>query len=119
MVIPIHIEPSDDCLACHSRPEGPACRTLAGERCTHPELQGEAELLSRVMDSLRAVEDPEHGGNLVDMRLVKSLRIGPGEAELTVTFPPQCGSSRLMAEGAFETLRRTLPDCDVYVLHAT
>jgi len=118
MLIPIHVLPSDDCHACHSRPEGPACRTLAGERCSSPELRGEPAVLSQVLDSLREVVDPERGGNLVELRLVKSLRIGPGEAELTVTFPPQCGSARLMAEGAFETLRRALPDTDVYVLHA-
>ena len=45
-------------------------------------------------------------------------QLAPGEAELTVTFPAQCGSARVMAEGAFETLRRALPDTDVYVLHA-
>ena len=118
MVIPILALPSDDCHACHSRAEGPACRTLVGERCASPEFHGEPALLSQVLDSLREVVDPERGGNIVDLRLVKSLRIAPGEAELVVTFPPQCGSARVMAEGAFETLRRTLPDTDVYVLHA-
>jgi metal-sulfur cluster biosynthetic enzyme len=70
-----------------------------------------------VLNSLREVVDPERGVSIVDLRLVKSLRIEPGEAELTVTFRPQCSSSRVMAEGAFERLRRALPDTDIYVLH--
>ena len=118
MVIPILPLPSDDCHACHTHPDGPACRTLAGERCATPEFHGEPALLNRVLDSLREVVDPERGGNIVDLRLVKSLRIAPGEAELVVTFPAQCGSARVMAEGAFERLRRALPNTDVYVLHA-
>jgi hypothetical protein len=118
MVIPIIALPSRDCHACHDRPEGPACRTFVGEVCATPTFHGDPTLVGRVLDSLREVVDPERGINIVDLRLVKSLRIAQGEAELTVTFPPQCGSSRAMAEGAFETLRRTLPDTDVYVLHA-
>lgn len=83
-----------------------------------PHLTGHSELLRRAMDSLRHVLDPERGRSLVDLHLVQSLHIDNGEAELTVTFPRGCGSARLLAEEAFESLRGVLPDTDIYVRHA-
>jgi metal-sulfur cluster biosynthetic enzyme len=70
------------------------------------------------MAALQAVVDPDCGRSIVDLQLVKSLRIEGGEVELTVTFPLHCGPSRLLAESAFQALRRVLPDTDVYVRHA-
>ena len=70
------------------------------------------------MDSLRTVIDPQAGQSIVDLHLVKSLRIRDGEAVLTLTFPPDPGHGDLLAEDAFQALRRLLPNTDVYVKHA-
>ena len=98
---------------------GPVCRSVAlGEPCVAPALQGRAELLREVMEALNGVIEPASGRGIVELHLVKSLRIDNGEAELTVSFQPGCGSGREMAEHAFHTLRRLLPDTDIYVRHA-
>lgn len=106
------------CGGCVASPTGPACRSQAlGEPCLAPQLQGDRETIQRVLAALDAeVSDP--AGGIVARHCVKSLRIGGGEAELVVTFPPSCGAGKELAEGAFATLRRLLPDTDVYVLHA-
>jgi metal-sulfur cluster biosynthetic enzyme len=70
------------------------------------------------MDSLRQVCDPEGGRNLIELQLVQSLHVDRNEAELTVTFSRGCGSARLLAESAFQSLRGVLPDTDIYVRHA-
>ncbi|MDP1534398.1 MAG: iron-sulfur cluster assembly protein, partial [Rubrivivax sp.] len=64
------------------------------------------------------VVDSGAGRSIVDLQLVKSLRIEGGEAELTVSFAPHCGPAMALAEQAFQTLRRALPDTDIYVRHA-
>jgi metal-sulfur cluster biosynthetic enzyme len=106
--------------ACGScEPAGAGCRRgLGGVPCLAPTLQGAADQIDRVMNSLRAVVDPDGGGSLVDLHLVQGLRIEDGEAELTVTFPRGCGSAKALAEDAFQALRRLLPDTDIYVRHA-
>jgi hypothetical protein len=120
---PIPIQPAAanavDCNGCPTSAGAPSCRAIVGDTCPDPLLIGRADLLRRAMDSLRGVVDGTGGGNLVERQLVKSLRIESGEVELTLTFAPLCGSARELTEGAFETLRRSLPDTDVYVRHAT
>jgi metal-sulfur cluster biosynthetic enzyme len=107
------------CGHCHAPVDGPACEGhLGGEPCLSPELHGAATALRRVIDSLRAVRTADAGDNIVDLHLVKSLRIADGEAELTVTFPRGCGSASEIAEAAFQAMRRLLPDTDIYVRHA-
>ena len=63
------------------------------------------------------VKDDTTGRGIVDLHWVKALRIEGDEAERTVTFPPSCGGGKALAEDAFATLRRHLPDTDVYVWH--
>lgn len=112
-------QPQAGCEGCGTTHDGPSCRAgLGGEPCLAPQFVGTATALGRVLASLRGVVEPERGGNLVDLHLVKSLRIEDGEAELTVTFPRGCGSAKLLAEGAFQAMRRLLPDTDIYVRHA-
>ena len=108
------------CGSCISSPSGPVCRSHAGgQACAAPDLVGAEQPLRRVMTALNlGVVDPGSGRGIVDLHWVKSLRIDDDEAELTVTFPPTCGSGKQLAEGAFDTLRRLLPDTDVYVRHA-
>ena len=116
--IPIVAEPAAaGCGGCSD--EGLPCAAIpAAETCADPELRGDPELLRRALASLREVVDPAAGRNLVEMQLVRSLRIGDGEAELMLTFAPRCGSARALAEDAFDRLRSALPETDVYVRHA-
>jgi metal-sulfur cluster biosynthetic enzyme len=111
--------PAGGCSGCVSTASGPVCRSaLAGEPCVAPELKGDSETLNRVMMALNAeVKDDTTGRGIVDLHWVKALRIEGDEAERTVTFPPSCGGGKALAEDAFATLRRHLPDTDVYVWH--
>lgn len=93
------------------------CATQYGRPCERPELHGDPALISRVLQALRDVADAE--GNLVDAHRFSALRLGAGEAELVLTLPRGCGANQLLAEAAFQVLRRELPDTDVYVLHST
>jgi hypothetical protein len=93
-----------------------ACGTGPVPACLKPELQGDPAVIARVLRALRGVADK--AGNLVDAGRFRSLRVGPGEAELVLNFPPGCGASRVLAEDAFQALRHALPDTDVFVLHA-
>ena len=92
------------------------CAASIGRPCEHPELRGDPALIGRLLQALRQV--PDGAGNLVDARHVSALRLNDGEAELVLTFPRGCGTNKLLAEDAFQVLRRELPDTDVYVLHA-
>ena len=47
--------------------------------------------------------------------LVRSLRLQPGEVELRLAMPAHCAGAEL-TDTAFQTLRRLLPDTDIYVL---
>jgi hypothetical protein len=85
-------------------------------RCDEPVLEGEPQRVERVMHALRRV--PVAGANLVDAHLIRRLRVVPGEAELVLGFAPASAGERAAAEQAFQALRRTLPDTDVYVAHA-
>jgi len=107
------------CGGCLSTDAGPKCRAhVHGQSCAHPNLAGRMDMLHRVLDALdRDVVDPDSGRGIVALQWVKSLRIDHGEAELTVTFAPQCGTGQEMAGEAFDTLRRLLPDTDIYVRH--
>ncbi len=113
-----HIHPVADTACGGCVPTTQGCGHALGAPCKVPRLSGDPLQLQRALASLRSVVDPEHGGNLVELQLVKSLRIEGGETELTVTFPRGCGAARLMAEDAFQALRRALPDTDIYVSHA-
>ncbi len=89
---------------------------LAPAQCDEPLLEGEPQRVERVMRALRRV--PMAGANLVDAHLIRRLRVVPGEAELVLSFAPASAGERAAAEQAFQALRCTLPDTDVYVAHA-
>jgi hypothetical protein len=91
-------------------------RAAGPARCDDPLLEGEPLRVERVMRALRRV--PLDGANLVDAHLIRRLRVVPGEAELVLSFAPASAGERVAAENAFQALRRTLPDTDVYVAHA-
>ena len=114
------VQPSSGCGGCVTSDAGPRCRSqVTGEACLHPELAGRTEQLAQVLQELnRQVVDPDAGRGIVDLHWVKALRIQDGEAELTLSFTPGCGPGKQLSETAFQTLRRLLPDTDVYVRHA-
>ncbi|MFO1340247.1 MAG: hypothetical protein U1F53_18805 [Burkholderiaceae bacterium] len=49
--------------------------------------------------------------------LVQALTLTDDEADLTLAAPP-CGLGARLADVAFHTLRRALPNTDIYVHHA-
>lgn len=114
------LQPASDCGGCLSSAGGPQCRAhVTGEPCAHPHLAGQSELIRQVLDELnRQVVDPDAGLGIVDLQWVQGLRIEDGEAELTLSFAPVCGPAKELSETAFQTLRRLLPDTDVYVRHS-
>jgi metal-sulfur cluster biosynthetic enzyme len=107
------------CGGCLSSAEGPQCRAhVTGEACAHPQLAGQNEVLAQLLQELnRTVVDPDAGRGIVDLQWVKALRVQDGEAELTLSFAAVCGPAKELSESAFQTLRRLLPDTDVYVRH--
>lgn len=111
---------SAGCGGCVTSAQGPQCRAhVSGEACAHPQLAGRRELIAQVLGELnRSVVDPDAGRGIVDLQWVRGLRIEDGEAELTLSFAPVCGPGKELSESAFQTLRRLLPDTDVYVRHA-
>lgn len=111
---------SAGCGGCVTSAQGPQCRAhVSGEACAHPQLAGRRELIAQVLGELnRTVVDPDAGRGIVDLQWVRGLRIEDGEAELTLSFAPVCGPGKELSESAFQTLRRLLPDTDVYVRHA-
>ena len=108
-----------DCGGCLASASGPQCRAdVTGEPCAHPLMAGRQEQLQQVLQELnREVVDPGAGRGIVDLQWVRALRIEDGEAELTLSFAPRCGPGKALSESAFQTLRRMLPDTDVYVRH--
>ena len=112
-------QPPAGCGGCLASDSGPRCRShVTGETCTQPKLAGRADQLQQVLQALnRQVVDPAAGRGIVDLQWVRSLRIENGEAELTLSFAPECGPGKDLSESAFQTLRGLLPDTDVYVRH--
>jgi hypothetical protein len=113
----VWLQPAEaGCGGCLPADGGSVCAASFGRPCERPELRGDPALIARVLQALRQV--PDGAGNLVDGRHFSALRLHDGEAELVLTFPRGCGPNKLLAEDAFQVLRRELPDTDVYVLHA-
>lgn len=115
-VIPIvSAQASRGCQACLQASSGPVCRSVLGEPCGAPELHGPAPEVQRLLMALgQSLGLPVDGA---ENRVVRSLALGDGEVELRLTVSPRCGGAEL-ADTAFQTLRRLLPDTDIYVTHA-
>lgn len=109
------------CGACVHSAAGPVCHTAAEVPCGGPALSGPPEQLERVLHVLEqalGVGSPQpEAPSLPARSLVHSLRLGDGEAELTLAVARRCGGA-LLADTAFQALRQLLPDTDIYVLHA-
>jgi hypothetical protein len=92
-----------------------ACPQPPFVRCDQPALSGPPDQLQRLLAALE--HDLAQQSNGVGGGLVAALHLGLGEAELTLALPRRCGGT-LIADTAFQTLRRLLPDTDIYVSHA-
>jgi hypothetical protein len=112
MTIPIQAVGDDGqpCGSCLDSPAGPICPPP--QPCGEPELVGPRAEIERLLAALEAGID----GALLSSVLL-SLRVEPGEVELRLAVPQRCGGAKL-ADSAFQTLRRVLPDTDIYVTHA-
>ncbi|MBP6899073.1 MAG: hypothetical protein KBC73_03230 [Burkholderiaceae bacterium] len=105
---------SRGCSACVQASSGPVCRTVLGQACGAPTLSGPGQQLQRLLQALgESLGLPVQGQ---DNRVVRALHVQDGEVELTLAVAPQCGGAEL-ADTAFQTLRRLLPDTDIYVRH--
>ena len=116
----IHSSAVPDCGGCIANATGAIrCRPGGtGQPCLSPVVEGPAEKVREVIGALNLeVVDPTLQRGMVDLHMLRSLTIANGQADLTVTFAPSCGGGRQMTEAAFQTLRRLLPDTDIYVHH--
>lgn len=83
---------------------------------------GPADQVAQVLAALRRDLDglaaPAPGAPAWPVEaLIHRLNLGADEAELVLAVAPHCGGAQL-AQTAFHTLRRLLPDTDIYVTHA-
>ena len=77
-------------------------------------LSGEPAQLRQVLGALEAAVIARTGGRLPVARWLRELRLDEGEAYVAIT-PEMGGACGPSAEVAFDTLRRLLPDTDIYV----
>jgi len=102
------------CSACAPGGDRGSCLTEGLPRCRNPRLSGPSAELQRLLAAVEA-DLAQHVTEAAGASgLVQALRLEAGEAELTLTVAPGCGG-QLLADCAFQTLRRMLPDTDIYV----
>lgn len=77
-------------------------------------LSGEPAQLRQVLGALEAAVVARTGWRLPVARWLRELRLDDGEAYVAIT-PEVGGACGPSAEAAFDTLRRLLPDTDIYV----
>ncbi|MDP4301823.1 iron-sulfur cluster assembly protein [Leptothrix discophora] len=83
-----------------------------------PLLDGPPEQLAAVLAALRGVQEFREGRDIVTSGRVQALEIADGEATLTLRMGQGlCVDAHALAERAFEALRSTLPDTDLYLRH--
>lgn len=98
-------------------PAAPRTAPFRAPRCDAPRLDGDSVMLDKVLRALRQVGDRSQDHNIVDGAHILALRVDGDEAELALTFPAACGTPQKIADDAFQTLRRLLPERDIYVTH--
>lgn len=86
----------------------------AGTPWAAPRLRGEPAQLRRVLGALEAALQARLGWRLPAGSWLHELRLDEGEAFVAIT-PALGGACGPPAEVAFDTLRRLLPDTDIYV----
>jgi len=113
-VIPIAAEPPATAVGCS------ACVAAAATEARGVDALGQAPapLLSgspaHVQHLLNCVENALVEAGAASSNLVSALRVNDDEAELDLAVAPRCGGA-ILADAAFQALRRELPDTDIYV----
>lgn len=113
-VIPISAEmPTQTvgCSACVAAVATEARGVGADGRPPAPLLTGSPEHLRQL---LNCVEEALSEAGAISDNLVTALRVDDDEAELELAVAPRCGGA-ILADAAFQALRRELPDTDIYV----
>ncbi len=90
----------------------PAGTTL--QAVVPPRLIGQADAVQRVLAALEADMAQALGARWPLRGWLRELRLQEGEVVLAFT-PELCAGDSEAAEVAFATLRRVLPDTDIYV----
>jgi len=111
-----HSSASAGCHGCTAGSDAPACQALVGQPLRPAELSGPPADLQRLLAALASTlgfppDQPEVAG-------VRGLQVGAGEVALTLASAPGCAGSAVLTDAAFQTLRRLLPDTDIYIRHA-
>jgi hypothetical protein len=92
----------------------PAAAAPALPQAQAPQLSGEPARVQRVLTALNtAMASPALGFSLPLERWLRELRLDSEHAEVTLKVTPRLGAAP--AELAFDTLRRLLPDTDIYI----
>lgn len=103
------------CGACSHSRRVLLCQQLPEPVAGPPLVSGPAAQTERLLEALAvALQEPASGP---DNRLLRSLHCEPGEVSLKLNLPAHCGGGGRVAQTAFGTLRRLLPDTDIYVQH--
>ena len=103
------------CCACSHARQATLCRRLPEPVSGPPVVSGPGAQTTRLLRALgAALGEPVDGP---DNRLVRALHCQDGEVSLQLSLSPHCGGGAELAQTAFDTLRRLLPDTDIYVTH--
>lgn len=114
--IPLRAEPvaaaTPGCGGCHhgSQADCSAAMPVPGQ----PHLLGPADRLQALLASLKPAIDAEFGVAVEPGAWLRSLRLDDDEAEVTLAPGLACRAVGV-ASVAFDTLRRLLPDTDIYI----
>ena len=103
----INIVPATKCAAAAKAAIGAAAWAA-------PRLSGQPDQVQRVLAALEQAVELGLGHSMPVARWLRELRLGTGEAFLAVV-PGLGHDGQESAEIAFQTLRRLLPDTDIYV----
>jgi len=113
-VIPISAEapaPAVGCSACVAAAAAEVRGIDANGTAPAPMLSGSP---AHVQHLLHCVESALAEAGAASPNLVSALRVNDDEAELDLAVAPRCGGA-ILADAAFQALRRELPDTDIYV----
>lgn len=105
------------CGDCRHSISGPVCQATHLPLGEPALLDGPDEVLQPLLAELARSLGDEAAPQANGLQWVRALRWQAGEVELTLGVGPHCAGADL-ADRAFQSLKRLLPDTDVYVLHA-
>lgn len=82
----------------------------------HFSLNGDPVACAAVLDALRKVADPEVGENIVELGLVESIAVAPGEVTVVLVMTSAtCPMGDYLVDEAFRAVQKQQPDADIFV----